>query len=481
MRVATKRLFSAAMLLTTLLAAEAIARLAFRRPPAPFVASANQKLIYELNPSYPGIKPLGTAQGPIDLSTLHDRSVIAVIGDSHAYSIEMSNHAYGFPARLEHALNADDGERFTVLDFGVPGYNTVQSSRSCGRRRCPFEPDLIVLQSCINDEHISNYIQPRYPRINRAIHRSVLATTAWTTFLYSDFGRRRVLPYAEHAPDLLLFAPGLVGTPVSRDPDPAHGPTHPPEARNGCPPVHELHRPRQPGARRPNVRRHLQAAWDAGAGHRLHRERRRAPLHRGRHAGVSFSRSSKARICAATGTIRPEPTAISRFAETTRLAKPSHATSESISRCGDVAEGPSSPTASVRATDTRRVRFEVFRISFLILFLELACIRWFGSTVIFLTFFTNIVLMACFLGVSVGCLAAGRRMVVHDAFMPLAARGRRGGAGRPLGLPAVQPGDDRRRRPAVAAADLLRHRRPAQGPLASWSCRSRCWPASSSC
>ena len=47
-------------------------------------------------------------------------------------------------------------------------------------------------------------------------------------------------------------------------------------------------------------------------------------------------------------------------------------------------------------------------ISFLILFFELACIRWLGSTVIFLTFFTNIVLMACFLGVSVGCLAASR-------------------------------------------------------------------------
>ena len=42
------------------------------------------------------------------------------------------------------------------------------------------------------------------------------------------------------------------------------------------------------------------------------------------------------------------------------------------------------------------------RVSFAILFLELASIRWFGSTVIFLTFFTNLVLMACFLGMSVG-------------------------------------------------------------------------------
>ncbi len=67
-----------------------------------------------------------------------------------------------------------------------------------------------------------------------------------------------------------------------------------------------------------------------------------------------------------------------------------------------------------------RAGFELFFISFLILFLELACIRWFGSTVIFLTFFTNIVLMACFLGVSVGCLASRRRWSWINMLVPLA-------------------------------------------------------------
>src|SRR5947209_2981754 len=54
---------------------------------------------------------------------------------------------------------------------------------------------------------------------------------------------------------------------------------------------------------------------------------------------------------------------------------------------------------------------QLFVISFFILFLELACIRWFPAQVIFLTFFTNTVLLACFLGMSIGCLAAraGRR------------------------------------------------------------------------
>lgn len=57
----------------------------------------------------------------------------------------------------------------------------------------------------------------------------------------------------------------------------------------------------------------------------------------------------------------------------------------------------------------RREGAELFLISLLILFLELACIRWFPAHVLFLTFFTNTVLLACFLGMSVGCLAAAHR------------------------------------------------------------------------
>ena len=55
-----------------------------------------------------------------------------------------------------------------------------------------------------------------------------------------------------------------------------------------------------------------------------------------------------------------------------------------------------------------RVRADLFIASVLVLFLELACIRWFPAHVLFLTFFTNVMLLASFLGISVGCLAAGR-------------------------------------------------------------------------
>src|SRR6266540_772017 len=62
---------------------------------------------------------------------------------------------------------------------------------------------------------------------------------------------------------------------------------------------------------------------------------------------------------------------------------------------------------------------ELFLISFAILFFELACIRWFASSVIFLTFFTNIVLLACFLGMSVGLLATARQTELIRTVVPL--------------------------------------------------------------
>ena len=64
------------------------------------------------------------------------------------------------------------------------------------------------------------------------------------------------------------------------------------------------------------------------------------------------------------------------------------------------------PTTSNEGAPRHGSLGRLFLISFVILFFELACIRWFGSTVIFLTFFTNIVLLACFLG-HVGRLPGG--------------------------------------------------------------------------
>jgi len=68
------------------------------------------------------------------------------------------------------------------------------------------------------------------------------------------------------------------------------------------------------------------------------------------------------------------------------------------------------PQAQAASLSTTQQGWNLFLVGFLVLFLELACIRWFAAHVIFLQFFTNVVLIACFLGMSCGCLAAkGKR------------------------------------------------------------------------
>ena len=82
-------------------------------------------------------------------------------------------------------------------------------------------------------------------------------------------------------------------------------------------------------------------------------------------------------------------------------------------------ESPEQPASIASSENQGRVYIELFLISFVVLFFELACIRWFGSMVPLLTFFTNIVLIACFLGMSVGCLAASRRRDLIRTVIPL--------------------------------------------------------------
>src|SRR5262252_9700265 len=65
------------------------------------------------------------------------------------------------------------------------------------------------------------------------------------------------------------------------------------------------------------------------------------------------------------------------------------------------------PSVATGMSQVQAIR--LFAVGFLVLFMELACIRWFATYVIFLQFFTNVILIASFLGMSCGCLAAGRR------------------------------------------------------------------------
>jgi SAM-dependent methyltransferase len=61
-------------------------------------------------------------------------------------------------------------------------------------------------------------------------------------------------------------------------------------------------------------------------------------------------------------------------------------------------------------------------LSFLMLFVELALIRWTGSNVVYLSYFSNFVLLASFLGIGLGFLRAKRRLDLFP-FAPVALAG----------------------------------------------------------
>jgi spermidine synthase len=62
----------------------------------------------------------------------------------------------------------------------------------------------------------------------------------------------------------------------------------------------------------------------------------------------------------------------------------------------------------IQATSRKTLRINLFLTSFIVLFFELACIRWVPAQVTYLGFFINFVLMAIFLGTGIGILAGKR-------------------------------------------------------------------------
>ncbi len=65
-----------------------------------------------------------------------------------------------------------------------------------------------------------------------------------------------------------------------------------------------------------------------------------------------------------------------------------------------------------------RTPVQLFLISFSILFLEMAAIRWLNSTVMILAYFNNLILLSCFFGLGLGCLLAHRRFDLIRFFAP---------------------------------------------------------------
>jgi hypothetical protein len=201
------------------------------------VASENQKLVYELNKNYPEINSFGMRDEEFDIDSIRDLYKIAVIGDSHAYSTRVKNMAETFPSQLEKYLNQNTRQRMVkVLNFGVPGYNTAQELEVLKTKALMFEPQMVILQYCINDTHICNYIQPEDKKLNSLVHKSQFLVMLWKNILYSSFGKAFLLNWiGKKFPDALLFQEGLVGTLGGADTEVPARRAHPARTRDRVP------------------------------------------------------------------------------------------------------------------------------------------------------------------------------------------------------------------------------------------------------
>jgi len=217
-------------------AGEVIVRI-FKKEPAPFViASKNPKLITELNKNYKGINSWGMRDKEFALADIQGLYKIAVIGDSHVYSIKVKDNDDTFPSKLEKYLHESGKNSVKVLNFGIPGYNMAQELEVLQSKALMFEPRLVILQYTINDTHGTNYIHPKYKRLNSLIHQSKLLVKIWQKILYSSFGQKYLYDWiGEKFPDALLFQEGLVGTRKAAPDEVPERQRHPPRTKERVP------------------------------------------------------------------------------------------------------------------------------------------------------------------------------------------------------------------------------------------------------
>jgi lysophospholipase L1-like esterase len=154
-------LVNAAALVLLLGAAEFVARWrvdgSARRALTSFVARSDSEpaswlvrdpdLGYKLSPHNEGTNALGIRHSELAAGKpLHLFRVI-VVGDSVAFERR------GFVALLRERFASVRSGDVEVINASIPGYTTYQERRLLERDLMPLQPDLVIVQYCVNDNH----------------------------------------------------------------------------------------------------------------------------------------------------------------------------------------------------------------------------------------------------------------------------------------------------------------------------------------
>jgi len=130
---------------------------------------------------------------------------ILTVGDSGVFGWSVPD-GETWQERLQGKLSADfPGSTFRVVNFGVPGFSTVQSLRLLDRLGWAWQPDLVLDANLFSDCNIDVFqdeealavVDPDRNRVHRLLASSRLYCTLWTPwatwYAHRGQGRNRVL------------------------------------------------------------------------------------------------------------------------------------------------------------------------------------------------------------------------------------------------------------------------------------------------
>lgn len=110
---------------------------------------------YRLNPNAETVNTLGIRHPEITTPKPPNRYRVVVVGDSVSWDAD------GFVTRMRDRLQAPRGVEVEVINAAIPGYTTYQERVLLERDLLALEPDLVLVQYCLNDNHrFLHYVDP---------------------------------------------------------------------------------------------------------------------------------------------------------------------------------------------------------------------------------------------------------------------------------------------------------------------------------
>jgi hypothetical protein len=140
---------------------------------------------------------------------------VVFLGDSDAFGLLLKQKET-VPGCVERYLNDfSSTNRFEVLNFGVPGYNTAQEFAVLKKKAVGFNPSIVVLYYVLNDPIIAD---PCILVRNRLLARSYLYLSAvylmksWSTLNELDSGASSLVDFYQrlHSSEYFVATRGLI-------------------------------------------------------------------------------------------------------------------------------------------------------------------------------------------------------------------------------------------------------------------------------